>query len=638
MSSARHPFFVRKKSKTSSDTFWNISLSFFGEVYYNNSKADEDIASDITLWLSDAASDIMLWLSDAASGITLRQKDAMSLIMIRGQDKMGRRQEKRKKKQQMHRKWGLLGVSAAAVLCAAYLLTCSMVDGKTIVDGVAVNGTEVGGLTAEQAADRIRTSFEEEYAGAVLTVNANGAEYQVEMYPSIAMDVDSAAKKAMEYGHGSFLTRGAALLKAKLFGEDLTQNPQVADEGKLGEAIDASGLSAINTTVQTTYEVTGESLVFHKGVTGVSVDKEKLTEEVKEAVSKDDFETVIESPMLTGTVEATDVQAVYDKIHTKKANATLDPKNDYKIVKSVTGVSFDVDSARAAFDAAAEGEDVTIPLKIKKPKITTKKLKKHLFKDKLGSCTTNVSGSSARVSNVDLAAETIDGTILLPGETFSYNDTLGERTTARGYQAAPAYSNGESVQEVGGGICQVSSTLYKATLLSNLEIVEHHNHSYVSAYIGIGMDATVSWGGPDYQFKNDTDYPIRIDAAYSGGQVTCTIYGAKLDDVRVEMTAETLQVNSCGTVYQDDPDMAEGTSTVVSSGHDGYVVQTYRNLYEGDKKISSKKEAYCVYRKKDRIVRVGTKAAEPAPDTTAEGETGETGGSELTPDDTDLAE
>src|SRR5699024_10679996 len=115
-----------------------------------------------------------------------------------GQDKMGRRQEKRKKKQQMHRKWGLLGVSAAAVLCAAYLLTCSMVDGKTIVDGVAVNGTEVGGLTAEQAADRIRTSFEEEYTGAVLTVNANGAEYQVEMYPSIAMDVDSAAQKAME--------------------------------------------------------------------------------------------------------------------------------------------------------------------------------------------------------------------------------------------------------------------------------------------------------------------------------------------------------------------------------------------------------------------------------------------------------
>lgn len=277
-----------------------------------------------------------------------------------------------------------------------------------------------------------------------------------------------------------------------------------------------------------------------------------------------------------------------------------------------------MDSAKASFDAAAEGEDVVVPLKVKKPKITTKNLKKHLFKDKLGSCTTNVSGSSARVSNVDLAAETLDGTILLPGETFSYNDALGERTTERGYQAAPAYSNGESVQEVGGGICQVSSTLYKATLLSDLEIVEHHNHSYVSAYIGIGMDATVSWGGPDYQFKNNTDYPIKIAASYSGGQVTCTIYGAKLDDTYVEMTAETLQVNSCGTVYQDDPDMDAGTSTVVSSGHDGYVVQTYRNIYnKKGKKISTKKEAYCVYRKKDRVVRIGTREAAPEESTAA---------------------
>ena len=322
--------------------------------------------------------------------------------------------------------------------------------------------------------------------------------------------------------------------------------------------------------------------------------------------------------MLTGQVEATNIQEIYDAIHTKKANATLNPKKNYKIVKSVKGISFDVDSAKASFDAAAEGEDVVVPLKVKKPKITTKNLKKHLFKDKLGSCTTNVSGSSARVSNVDLAAETLDGTILLPGETFSYNDALGERTTERGYQAAPAYSNGESVQEVGGGICQVSSTLYKATLLSDLEIVEHHNHSYVSAYIGIGMDATVSWGGPDYQFKNNTDYPIKIAASYSGGQVTCTIYGAKLDDTYVEMTAETLQVNSCGTVYQDDPDMDAGTSTVVSSGHDGYVVQTYRNIYnKKGKKISTKKEAYCVYRKKDRVVRVGTREAAPEESTAA---------------------
>lgn len=523
---------------------------------------------------------------------------------------MGRRQEKKQQRRKKQQRTGLLGLCVLAVLCVGYILTCTMAEKNTILHDVQVNNTEVGGLTAEQAAEKIQKSFEEEYKNTSLTVQANGDNYTVQMYAALAMDAEGAAKKAMAYGHGNFLTRGAALLKARLFGETIIQNPQIGDETKLSEAIDGSGLSAIDTTVQTTYEVSGETLLLHKGKSGVSVDKEKLMEEIKKAVAEAEYSAVIESPMVTGQVEATDIQAIYDTIHTKKSNATLDPDNDYKIVKSVKGISFDVESAKAAFDAAAEGEDVTIPLTVKKPKISTKNLKKHLFKDKLGSCTTNVSGSSARISNVNLAAETIDGTILLPGETFSYNDALGERTTERGYKAAPAYSNGESVQEVGGGICQVSSTLYKATLLSDLKIVEHHNHSYVSAYIGIGMDATVSWGGPDYQFKNDTDYPIKISASYSGGKVTCTIYGTKLDDTHVEMTAETLQVNSYGTVYQDDPDMEKGTSVVSSSGHDGYVVQTYRNIYDGDgKKISTEKEAYCVYRKKDRVVRVGTKDA-----------------------------
>lgn len=540
---------------------------------------------------------------------------------------MGRRQEKKRKKRKQREKWGLLGISVLTVVCVGYLLACSMVEKNTILDGVEVNGTEVGGLTTEQAANRIREAFEEEYAEASLTVSANGEDYQVTVYPCLAMDAEGAARKAMNYGHGSFLTRGAALLKTKVFGQNIVQNPQVSDDAALEESIDASGLSDINTTVQTTYEVTGDSLIIHKGKSGVSVDKENLTTEIKDAVSEADFDTVIESPMLTGTVADIDIQTIYDEIHTKKSNATLDPDNDYKIVKSVKGVSFDVDSARDSFDAAAEGEDVVVPLKVKKPKITTKNLKKHLFKDQMGSCTTSVGGSNARISNVRLAAETLNGTILLPGETFSYNDALGERTTDRGYQAAPAYSNGESVQEIGGGICQVSSTLYKATLLSNLKIVEHHNHSYVSSYIGIGMDATVSWGGPDYQFKNNTDYPIKISASYSDGEVTCVIYGTKLDDTYVEMTAETLQVNSSGTVYQDDPDMDAGTSTVVSSGHDGYVVQTYRNIYDGDgNKISTEKEAYCVYRKQDRVVRVGTREADSAEDTTATGETDGSGG------------
>ncbi len=520
------------------------------------------------------------------------------------------REQKKVQKKRHRRRNVLIVVVVLVVLFAGYLVTCFMPGDETILAGVSVNGTEVGGMTKKEAETAIQESFEANYTDASLQVHALETTYEVQMGDCIALDTDDAARAAADFGHGSFLTRGIAWIEANLFGHNFVRNPQVSDEKELDRALKASGISGLNTTVQSSYAVEGDTLVLTKGVTGVSADTDSLKELLTAAVDRDDYDTVIECPTVEGVVKDFDLQGVYDEVHTKKSNATLDPDQDYAIVKSVKGVKFDVDEAQKAFDAAEEGESVDVALTIKKPDISTKKLKKYLFRDELGSYTTNVGGTSARISNVSLAADTINGTILLPGETFSYNDVVGERTAERGYQKAPAYSAGETVQELGGGICQVSSTLYMATLLSNLEIVEHHNHTYISDYIGLGMDATVSWGSPDYQFKNDTDYPIKIEAYYSGGQVTCKILGAKLDDIHVEMTAETLQVNYRGTTYQNDSSLAEGKSEVVSSGHDGYVVQTYRNLYDGDGKlISSKEEAYCVYSKQDQVVRVGTKKA-----------------------------
>src|SRR5699024_6531690 len=141
-------------------------------------------------------------------------------------------------------------------------------------------------------------------------------------------------------------------------------------------------------------------------------------------------------------------------------------------------------------------------------------LEQNLFKDVLGSYTTNVSGTAVRKKNVRLSGEKCNNIILLPGEEFSYNNTVGKRTKENGFGEAAAYLNGETVQEVGGGICQTSSTLYNAVLLSNLEVTERTNHTYVSGYVPIGRDATVSWGGPDFKFKNDKEYPIKIVMSY----------------------------------------------------------------------------------------------------------------------------
>ena len=155
------------------------------------------------------------------------------------------------------------------------------------------------------------------------------------------------------------------------------------------------------------------------------------------------------------------------------------------------------------------GESASVKLERTAPDITTENLKSNLFKDQLGTYSTNVSGTAARISNVRLAAQHCNGTVLLADGVFSYNDVVGQRTAARGFQKAGAYLNGVTVQELGGGVCQVSSTLYSATVLANLEIVQRQNHTYESTYIPLGMDATVSWGGPNYQFKITRTIPSR---------------------------------------------------------------------------------------------------------------------------------
>ena len=132
-----------------------------------------------------------------------------------------------------------------------------------------------------------------------------------------------------------------------------------------------------------------------------------------------------------------------------------------------------------------------------------------------------------RTTNLKLAAGKIDGTVLLPGEVFSYNNVVGERTISAGYKDAAIYLNGQVVDGLGGGICQISTTLFNAVLFSNLEIVELYNHQFVPSYATAGRDATVVYGLTDFKFKNTRTYAIKIKAGVSNGIATISIYGIK---------------------------------------------------------------------------------------------------------------
>ena len=268
--------------------------------------------------------------------------------------------------------------------------------------------------------------------------------------------------------------------------------------------------------------------------------------------------------------------------------------------------------AQRLLDAAAPGETVTVPAQVELPAVTAEELEQVLFRDVLGEARTHVGGTSARRSNVKLSAASINEYVMNSGDVFSYNDVVGQRTAARGYQAAPAYVQGETVDEIGGGICQTSSTLYLACLRSNLEITERYAHRYVPAYITAGMDATVSWGGPDYKFTNNSLYPIKIVTIYENNYLTVRILGTNVDGTSVKMTNEHLSTTPYETVYEDDPTLAPGTEKVKTTPYTGYKYRTYRNVYDANGKlISSAYEATSDYKSRNKVILRGP-AVEPA--------------------------
>lgn len=241
--------------------------------------------------------------------------------------------------------------------------------------------------------------------------------------------------------------------------------------------------------------------------------------------------------------EQPDLQTIYEEVYIAPADDSLDMEA-YEVIPGAYGYHFDLEKAQSQVDRAEYEETVYISMEFQEPEIFGDEV---YFRDVLGYCETKHTDDENRNNNLRLACEAMDGLILQPGEVFSYNDTLGPRTKERGYLRAGAYSGWELVQSYGGGICQGSSTIYGAALYADLEIVLRRNHGYMVGYVEPGLDATVNWGGPDFQFRNSFHFPIRIAAEVSDGYVKVTILGTEERDYYIEMESEA--VWGSGVVY-----------------------------------------------------------------------------------------
>lgn len=528
--------------------------------------------------------------------------------------------------------WIALGLIAALVIGGTAGF-CAYTGGyDKVFPGVMLGERELAGLTQEEL--RQTVSADALLSGRV-TITADGEELdqrtqrELGAYVDEESIADAAWSVGREEGPSGWLKNGWTMF-CGMVGVDVPMDLAVYyDDGTLRAAAEELAASFDQEQINGSYELTADGIYATKPAEGRSLDQPGL---IRALTALNGASGEVEAPFETVPGEELDLEAIAQELNAEPSPARYDIPTG-KVVDGTVGVSLDPQAAAFALEAAAPGETIRLPAEVTYPSMTAAELEAVLFRDVLGTVTTKVGGTSVRRNNVRLAGECCNGVILNDGDVFDYNAVVGKRTTARGFGAAPAYVNGETVETVGGGICQVSSTIYYATLLANLEIVERYAHRYAPSYITWGMDATVSWGGPEFRFKNDTGYPIRLDVSYENNKITVNIVGTKTDDTYVKMTYKNLGDTPYETEYVETDELDWGTQQQKQSPYTGHQVVSYRNVYSGDGKLlSSEKEANSNYKSRNEIIMVGTRG-KPAMGTTIP-EFGENGGAPGTlPDD-----
>lgn len=361
--------------------------------------------------------------------------------------------------------------------------------------------------------------------------------------------------------------------------------------------------------IESSYYIENNQLIASKGQNGFIVSRDALKKQIVYLMNNllYDIDTIT-IPVEQKETTPLDLVKIHEEIYRAPQNAYY-TKDPYVVHPHVDGVDFSIPVEEAINLLNNSSEQCAIPLKVLSPNITTNQIGSEAFPDLLGSFSTSFSTRNVnRSTNIRLATSKINGTVIMPQETFSYNQTVGKRTAAAGFKSAAVYSGGAVTTGIGGGICQVSSTLYNSVLLANLEIVERYNHGFNTGYVPAGRDATVSWGGPDFKFKNTRDYPIKLVCSVSGGTILTQIFGLKSNnEYDVEIQSAITQYIPFKTITKQDATLAKGKTKVIQSGSNGCKSVCYRILKKNGEVVSKTLLSTDTYNPHNKMVAVGTK-------------------------------
>ena len=547
-----------------------------------------------------------------------------------------------------YRKPILVGGCAAVLILLGLIIgmVVSMnnkeVDNGKILKNVIVAGVDVGGMTPEKAKIAVYNATANTYDTQTMTVTLpdNILHFKPED-TGVTLNVDAAVEAAYNFGRvGTKEEIERAKAQVLLGNYELDLLPFLElDAEYIHETLEQYSTGFNSSYLSSSYTFEGDmpgltaetfdetvpcqTLVLQIGNPGRNLDIQAIYTDVLMAYCQRNFQ-VDASEAPEQMPELPDLKAIFDEYCSTPVDAYMDMQT-FAVTGEVYGYTFDLEEAQRLLEDAVYGSTIRIGMEYLIPEVRTADLVNALYADVLGSCQTPHTSNSNRNNNLRLACQAINGLVLEPGQEFSFNEIVGERTAERGYRAAPAYANGETVSELGGGVCQISSTLYYCVLLADLEVTERQNHSYVSTYIDRGMDATVSWGGPDFKFRNSSSYPIRIEAEVADGNVKIQLLGTDEKDYYIKMEYDIAGYLAEETEYKEfDYDNAEGYADgdVIQEGVNGEVVDTYKHKYDKEtgEAISEEYVTRSYYRPKNEIIaKVAPKPTQPPtePPTTA---------------------
>ena len=471
-----------------------------------------------------------------------------------------------------------------------------------ILKGISIGKTDVSELTQEEAEKKLEEIYSNNNAEKKIYLSHGSYETSI-TYEALEVKyhIEKAVKEAYEIGRqGNVFQDNIEILKT--WNEGKNVNLEVSMDNDMIEQIAQNINNSIDdTVVQPSYyiEENKNELVITAGKKGQKVDEEKLLEEIYKVLDANtEDEQKIEIPMVEATPDEINIDKIHEEVYkeVKDAYYTQDP---FTVYPEEDGVDFDVNEAKTII--TEEKEEYVIPLKITKPTKTVKDIGTEAFS------TNYNAGNTNRTTNLKLAVNKINGTVLLPNEEFSYNKVVGERTISAGYKMAATYSNGAVVDGLGGGICQISSTLYDAVVMANLNVTTRRNHQFVTSYVPAGKDATVVWGSQDFKFVNSRKNPIRITATVQGGVATVQIWGVK-EEVEYDISIETKKIATIEptTKYVQNSSLPAGQQKVVQAGSNGRKVEAYKVTKLNGQVISTTLLSRDTYNAMQRIVHVGT--------------------------------